>query len=932
MSLPTWRRFPRPLVALTLAANLAAPVLARASDDADAVAEKAGTPRLADISQLSAHARAQIDALVRDKRSWSPAQRKISSSLLYSTTSKGSLLAQGGHALKPVVPSRKDGLVAVDIGTTATKGVAAAVRSLGGKVLYGNANGRLVRALVPSRSLERLASRADVRSVRPAVQATTDGIVRQRTSERLREAVASLAAGGSVTSEGDKAHRAEDARQFFGLNGAGIKVGVLSDSDDFKEDSIASGDLPANTITLPGQDGRPGSGEGTAMMEIVHDIAPGAQIYFATAFNSPESFADNIRALREAGCDIIVDDVIYYFESPFQDDIVAKAVQDVIADGAMYFSSAGNSGGINNGTSGVWEGDFKKAKGTIPALDGIGYEIHEFGHGVMSNRIELGSGPLYLHWSDPGSLDNPQSGNDYDLLVMDPTLNEVLAAAFDVQDGDDLPFEYLGLFVPSELRIVLVKFSGEARALRVTLSRGELALATTGAVYGHNSAPGAFAVAAVDSFNAGGGAFTGGATNPVEIFSSDGPRRVFYDSSGTPYKPGKFTFKQGGAQSRPKPDFSAADGVSTTLPGDSGLNPFFGTSAAAPHAAAIAALLKSSKPGLTPAKIKTALIGAALDIEAPGKDRDSGVGILDAYGSLAKLKAKPAPFLEFSEATAAESVGDGDGFVEPGESASLTTELTNLGGAAPVALNGVLTTSTPGVTVTAGASAFPAIAPGGGTGTNATPYGFSLAADAVCGLAADFTLTASYTNGVLSPQALEFQVATGKPGSTPATTAYSGPDVDIPDADSAGVDVPLNVSGATGAIANLVFSIDGTACSTDADSATVGLAHTWTGDIVLKLTSPSGTTVTLINRAGGGLNDGVNFCQTVLDDAAVDSIQAVAPEDAPYTGTWKPANPLSAFNGEDPNGTWTVNVSDNAFFDTGVLRAFSLAITPTICD
>ena len=110
------------------------------------------------------------------------------------------------------------------------------------------------------------------------------------------------------------------------------------------------------------------------MLELIHDMAPGAQLYFATAFTSITSFADNIRALRTAGCDIIVDDVGYYVESPFQDGqgpavvsptnggVVTQAVKDVAALGAMYFSSAGNSGNLNDGTSGVWEGDFSRRR------------------------------------------------------------------------------------------------------------------------------------------------------------------------------------------------------------------------------------------------------------------------------------------------------------------------------------------------------------------------------------------------------------------------------------------------------------------------------------------------------------------------------------------------------------------------------------------
>src|SRR6185295_18726550 len=131
--------------------------------------------------------------------------------------------------------------------------------------------------------------------------------------------------------------------------------------------SQSTGDLGAVTI-LPGQGG--GGDEGTAMLEIIHDLAPGAQLFFATAGGGLANFAQNIRDLRAAGCDIIVDDVGYFVESPFQDGqapsvisptnggVVAQAVKDVATSGALYFSSAGNSGNLNDGTSGVWEGDF----------------------------------------------------------------------------------------------------------------------------------------------------------------------------------------------------------------------------------------------------------------------------------------------------------------------------------------------------------------------------------------------------------------------------------------------------------------------------------------------------------------------------------------------------------------------------------------------
>jgi subtilisin-like proprotein convertase family protein len=87
----------------------------------------------------------------------------------------------------------------------------------------------------------------------------------------------------------------------------------------------------------------------------------------------------------------------------------------------------------------------------------------------------------------------------------------------------------------------------------------------------------------------------------------------------------------------------------------------------------------------------------------------------------------------------------------------------------------------------------------------------------------------------------------------------------------------------------------------------------------------------LFNRPGGSGNSGNNFCQTELTDSAVNSIQNVTIAGAPYTGTFKPASPFSAFAGESSNGTWVLNLSDNVATDTGTVRAFSVKVTGFTC-
>src|SRR5207245_10284937 len=83
-----------------------------------------------------------------------------------------------------------------------------------------------------------------------------------------------------------------------------------------------------------------------------------SQLFFSTGNGGPAAFAQNILDLRAAGCNIIVDDLEYPNESPFQDAVVAQAVNTVTAAGTLYFSSAGNSGNLDDSTSSVWEGDF----------------------------------------------------------------------------------------------------------------------------------------------------------------------------------------------------------------------------------------------------------------------------------------------------------------------------------------------------------------------------------------------------------------------------------------------------------------------------------------------------------------------------------------------------------------------------------------------
>ncbi|PSQ58118.1 MAG: hypothetical protein BRD27_06635, partial [Bacteroidetes bacterium QH_10_64_19] len=180
----------------------------------------------------------------------------------------------------------------------------------------------------------------------------------------LRGAMPSYARtyAGSVGSEADTAHATYQVRQQTGLNGNGQKVCVLSNTynqDDAAptsaSDDIQSGDLPGqdnpegNTTPVdvrsdPENGILPPSDEGRAMLQLIHDVVPGAALGFHTANTGIANFASNIRELASVGCTVIVDDIRYFAAPFYQDGPISNAVDDVVDDGVLYFSSAGNNG------------------------------------------------------------------------------------------------------------------------------------------------------------------------------------------------------------------------------------------------------------------------------------------------------------------------------------------------------------------------------------------------------------------------------------------------------------------------------------------------------------------------------------------------------------------------------------------------------------
>jgi hypothetical protein len=693
---------------------------------------------------------AQIDALIAEKDSRSAVQQKIDSQLLYQQRMESGLpIADGIWSIETDVPYAADGHVVVDVTARAGSDVASRMRSAGIDVLSSAEDGSSIRAHLDLVQLEPLAADADVMFIQPR----QDSMVSQAATNLIAPT-----GQGSRSSEGDVTHLAFAARGAFHVDGTGVKIGVLSNGVVSLAASQALGDLGPVTV-LPGQAGT--GDEGTAMLEIIHDLAPGAQLYFATANSGITSFAQNIRDLRTAGCDIIVDDVFYFVETPFQDGqtaptqrnggAVIQAVNDVTADGALYFSSAGNSGNLDANTSGTWEGDFADGGPTGVPLP-TGNRLHSFGAQAF-NVLSVASGnPVNLYWTDPAGA----SANDYDLFRLDAAGTTVLASSTNIQSGTQDPYEQIaGTGAAAGQRIVVVKkAAAAARFLHLGTNRGRLSIPTAGETHGHAAAAAAYDVAATPAVGPFPQPFS--SSNVVETFSSDGPRRVFFQADGTPYTPGNVSST--GGLLRQKPDITAADGVSVTGVGGFG-SPFFGTSAAAPHAAAIAALVKSANPALSSAQIRSILTSTAIDIQASGVDRDSGFGIVMAPGAVGATGHAGTAFLQVDSLAVSENPGDGDGLVEIGEGAKIAITLKNYGVAAATAITGALSTPGPGVTLASPSTvSFPDLPPG----VSATSAGvrFTTTADVGCPGAANFNFVAKYTGGP-SPLTQPFSVPIG---------------------------------------------------------------------------------------------------------------------------------------------------------------------------
>lgn len=448
---------------------------------------------------------------------------------------------------------------------------------------------------------------------------------------------------GTVESEGDIAIASNDIRNLSGIDGNGIKIGVISDSYDVLStgsgaaDNVIAGDLPGlgnpNGYTAPVtvlNEGSPEKGrdEGRAMLQILHDVAPGAELFFYSVSDNTD-MAPAIESLTDAGVDIIVDDMGFTDQPFFQDGLAARAVDNAVARGITYFSAAGNDGDRS------YENPFSNSGQTF-TLDGIEYEAHSFGGSDVFNRFSLARGDsvrLSFQWSEPfASLGGPGATGDLDIFITtDDDLgtldaSDIVMASMDDNLGGD-PLELLSFTNDTDgqsFNILIGKRvgSGDPQLMKYINfyddAEGFEFDYNSSTVFGHPNAESAIAVGAVnyDSTPA-----FGVATPSVRSSSSTGGTSILFDTTGTALAT---------PEERLKPTLVAPNGVSTTV---SGFESFYGTSAAAPHAAGVAALMLDAAGGsgsLTPAEIEAVLNGTAIDADVAGVDFRSGSGLIQA--------------------------------------------------------------------------------------------------------------------------------------------------------------------------------------------------------------------------------------------------------------------------------------------------------------
>ncbi len=433
-----------------------------------------------------------------------------------------------------------------------------------------------------------------------------------------------LSRTGSTNTEGDSILKS-NALRALGHRGAGIKVGVISDGSNNFAQSVATGDLPATKLVRYGScairaENRsqclPSStcNEGTAMAEIIHDLAPDAEIAIHAVSSSLE-FINAVNFLANTyGADIIVDDLGFFGEPYFQDGDIALAVK-AVSNKVLFVSSAGNSASTH------YEANFSRSFQS-------GLNFHRFAApNVIDNLVTIEPDEYLvtiLQWGEEFNSAN----TDYDLFLVDAT--GVLASSTEFQPavGGAQPLEAFCYHNATSSNVFgsigIINRDFATRRLEMFYLGAPLVQyrVAFGSVFGHPGVPEVVAVGAINANEPG--------NDAVAFYSSHGPSRIVFPA----------------LSNRAKPDVMGIDGVSVTGVGGFPTT-FFGTSAAAPHVAGIAAQLMSSAKNVKVSNVREALTKGAVDLGTPGFDFLYGYGRVDGLSALDYIRsgADITPFI-----------------------------------------------------------------------------------------------------------------------------------------------------------------------------------------------------------------------------------------------------------------------------------------------
>ena len=420
------------------------------------------------------------------------------------------------------------------------------------------------------------------------------------------------------------------ATQLYGVTGSGIKIGIISDSYDARGGAaanVAAGDLPQTVVE---SDSSTGTDEGQAMTELAYQVAPGASYYFATCGDSLQAFAAAVTSLQDAGCNIIIDDVSFPTEESFYQTgtVLDLAIEAAVAGGVSYFTAAGNSGDDY-----VQQG-FTPITVTIPGISALPLTANNFGASSPYQYVAIDEGvsvTIDLEWAQPFATIGTGSGGAQNSLAfyLINSQGAVVASSIGVDLGQNpvQAIQFTNYTSATQFRLVVVENGGATptgQSFTISVLDSGLAVLEganvgtgTGDVMGHALLSGVNAVGAVTY-------------SSTPAFGTFPAVPAYYTVTG----PGTILFNaQGQALATPitadAPAFLSVAGSSTTV---AGFAPFAGTSAAAPNAGAVGALMLQANGTLTTAEVTALLEQSAIPVTTTTDD--AGAGLIQARAAV----------------------------------------------------------------------------------------------------------------------------------------------------------------------------------------------------------------------------------------------------------------------------------------------------------